>query len=515
MALDKATIAKTYLNKRYLYILSYVFFVSYLSINTGIYSDEFTIINNLKSIGSCRVFDSRPILYITHLIPYYLALNSNFFIISILKILYNLVSIYLVYKFFSLYLDKRNAILTSFLFVFYLSHDSTTYVLLGHYLVLSIAFYLFSFYLAFFSRMFEAFLVALIASFISYGSFPVAFSLSLLFVLNKEYKKGSVILIPNILYILYFIIMTILSSTNSSKFSESLTLTIVIKQFMLQIITFTEAMIGPSMWLKIYYSFSQLSIISWFIGGFLIILFYFTPSGESNKPNSKLLICFFVMTILSFIMFSFTGRYPQLTFNLGNRVTVYGSLLLTYLIVLMPLSKSMKTIVFAVMIFTILGISNHWKMWNAHQQVVISNIKNNQALKNYSDDRVIYVSGNQYSKYGKISHIEFLSENWVVSSVFKLALERDDISAISINKRHKYIDGSLIDAKYNVKTKIDDHINVYDSEKDKLFRLDVVEINSYIDSLPPDTRHWIQMLDRENFIKKIILYLMPRLEYAL
>jgi hypothetical protein len=99
--------------------------------------------------------------------------------------------------------------------------------------------------------------------------------------------------------------------------------------------------------------------------------------------------------------------------------------------------------------------------------------------------------------------------------VFKLALERDDISAISINKRHKYIDGSLIDAKYNVKTKIDDHINVYDSEKDKLFRLDVVEINSYIDSLPPDTRHWIQMLDRENFIKKIILYLMPRLEYTL
>ena len=54
-----------------------------------------------------------------------------------------------------------------------------------------------------------------------------------------------------------------------------------------------------------------------------------------------------------------------------------------------------------------------------------------------------------------------------------------------------------------------------DTEKDKLFRLDVDRINKYIGSLPPDIRHWIQMLDTENFIKKIILYLMPRLEYTL
>ena len=58
-------------------------------------------------------------------------------------------------------------------------------------------------------------------------------------------------------------------------------------------------------------------------------------------------------------------------------------------------------------------------------------------------------------------------------------------------------------------------IKRYDSEKDVLLKIDADGINSYISSLPLDTRHWIQMLGRDNVIKKIILYLMPRLEYAL
>jgi hypothetical protein len=103
----------------------------------------------------------------------------------------------------------------------------------------------------------------------------------------------------------------------------------------------------------------------------------------------------------------------------------------------------------------------------------------------------------------------------VPNAAFRLALDRNDVTAMAINKRFKYINGQLVDTRSKHEININDYINVYDSEKDKLFRLDAVEINSYIDSLPPDTRHWVQMLDKENFIKKIILYLMPRLEYAL
>jgi hypothetical protein len=162
----------------------------------------------------------------------------------------------------------------------------------------------------------------------------------------------------------------------------------------------------------------------------------------------------------------------------------------------------------------VLGISDHWKAWNKHQMSAINNIRNNSQLQGYKGDKVIFVSGNQYSKYGPISHIEFLSESWVSNAVFDLAL-KENIRAVTINKRHVYENGYLVDAKYNTKVEVNDYINVYDSGNDRLFTLNVVEINSYIDSLPPENRHWVQMLGRDNVIKKIILYLMPRLEYSL
>ena len=100
------------------------------------------------------------------------------------------------------------------------------------------------------------------------------------------------------------------------------------------------------------------------------------------------------------------------------------------------------------------------------------------------------------------------------NAVFRLALDRNDVTAMAINKRFKYINGQLVDTRSKHEININDYINVYDSEKDVLLKIDADGINSYISSLPLDTRHWIQMLGRDNVIKKIILYLMPRLEYA-
>ena len=164
------------------------------------------------------------------------------------------------------------------------------------------------------------------------------------------------------------------------------------------------------------------------------------------------------------------------------------------------------------MIFSVLGISDHWKGWNSHQQKVMENIAKNQELKNYRGDQTVYVSGNQYSKFGSISDIEFLSEDWVITSVFKITLNKD-ISAEPLNKRFYYRDGCLIDTKYFRKMKIGDTINVYDSQKNEFFILDAGKINGYIDSLPPEKRHWVQMLP-VGFLRNAIVYLSPRLKYA-
>jgi hypothetical protein len=90
----------------------------------------------------------------------------------------------------------------------------------------------------------------------------------------------------------------------------------------------------------------------------------------------------------------------------------------------------------------------------------------------------------------------------VASGVFNLALKKE-ISTITINKRHVYEDGYLVDTKNNTKVEVNDYINVYDSDNDRLFTLNVVEINNYIDSLPPENRHWIMLSDNRlvSFVK--------------
>jgi hypothetical protein len=284
------------------------------------------------------------------------------------------------------------------------------------------------------------------------------------------------------------------------------------KLFLLQMLSFIDAMAGPSMWLKIYYSFSQLSVLSIVIGILLVVLFYKRYQVPVEGHNTKLMFCLAVLAFLSFVMFTVTGRYPQITFNLGNRVTIFGSVLMIYLIVLMPMPHKLRTLIFGLMIFTILGISDHWKGWNIHQQKVIARIKNNQELKSYQEDKIIYVSGNQYSKFGPMSHIEFLSERWVTEPIFNLLFE-GKIQAQPINKRHREEDGYLVDTKYSRKHKLNDYINIYDSERDILFKLDIEEINNYIDSLLPENRHWIQTVDIK-FIKDKVIGLRPGLEYA-
>jgi hypothetical protein len=57
------------------------------------------------------------------------------------------------------------------------------------------------------------------------------------------------------------------------------------------------------------------------------------------------------------------------------------------------------------------------------------------------------------------------------------------------------------------------YINVYDSEKDILFKLSADKINEYIEKFPDEKRHWVQMVNNET-INDAILKLMPRLKYA-
>ncbi len=505
--------------KKYLPVLVYFSVILYTLANPPLVSDEFAWILSTKDMNIRDLlipkewFLIAPVEHYLLYIWYHFFDIYNLFIVNLFKAGYIFLSFYLVTKFFTVFLSRQSAYLASFLFIFFPSHDSTVFCLEGIYATLTIAFYLYSFYLAYNNRLVPAFIMALLSSFTSYASVPVALSLFVFFVLNKELKKGIVVLTPNVLYSLYYIFMSKIMHMMKTQIPDTLNIHAVVKQFILQVLTFADAMFGPSMWLKIYYAFFQLSFPSIIIGAILTGILYKTYQGMKIVYNRKLVISLIVLMLSSFVLFAITGMYPQLAFNLGNRTTIYGSLLLAYLIVLIPAPTRIRALIFGMLLFVVLGISDHWKGWNVRQQQVIANIKNSQDLKGYNGNKIVYVSGNQFSEYGPISHIEFFSEDWVISSVFRLAL-KNSIPLRSINRRHKYIAGYLVDTKYNLETKVSGYINIYDSEKNRLFKLKPEEINRYIESLPADRRHWIQMVDVQ-FIKNLVNRLMPRLRYAL
>ncbi|MCP3872430.1 MAG: hypothetical protein GY699_04645, partial [Desulfobacteraceae bacterium] len=291
-------------------------------------------------------------------------------------------------------------------------------------------------------------------------------------------------------------------------------LPVLLKQYVLQGITFIDASIGPSFWIKIYYSFLQLSIPSIVLGLCIVCLFYkyFIPQKEA--VNMHLLVAFILIVLFAFGIFSLTGYYPQIAFNLGNRVTIYGTFIITLFIVLKLLnSKKTATILFAILLFSMLGISDHWKDWNKTQLQIIDNISTNSKIQKFNKDQQLFVCNNQFSQYGDLSHIEFFSTSSAMQ-VFKFATN-NYYSISPLNRRFRYSNDEIVDTKFGHKFETNDYIYVYDSKKNDVLKLPKNEIQRFIADLPKSNRHWAQLLKEDNIFFNMVISLMPRLKYLI
>ena len=173
-----------------------------------------------------------------------------------------------------------------------------------------------------------------------------------------------------------------------------------------------------------------------------------------------------------------------------------------------------STIVLSLLIFSVLGISDHWKKWNIEKQRIFHNISGNHLLNYFPIDKHFFVSYNQYSMIGNICHIEFFPDTENARSIFKLATG-NDYNVSPLNRRFIY-DGDMIsDTKFGDQYVVDEFIYVYDSENDELITVFKEDIYDYLRNLPIDFRHWIQFLDKDNWISRVVLRLMPRLDYIL
>ncbi|MFH2058527.1 MAG: hypothetical protein ABIJ59_06475 [Pseudomonadota bacterium] len=378
---------------------------------------------------------------------------------------------------------------------------------------MSFAFLFFAYYLAFQKKYFTAIFFSFLGSFSSYGSPPIALALSLIFLLKKEYKKMLIMILPNIGYIAYVIYLTRFNPVTNDKIGKNIELFSFLKYYLVQIGTFFDVSFGPSLWVKVYYSIKQLSFLSFTVWAIAVIIFIQLYETGNKRISKKVFLSLIVMTFLSFGMLSLTGFYPQIAFNLCNRVTIYGSFLLSFVLVAIVMNnKITASIFFAFFLMVVLGISDHWKNWNDDQLKIFDNISENEDLKKIESGTMLFVSYNQYSRLGRLTHIEFF-EGGIASRVLRLATNRN-YKVSNINKRFYYENDKLIDKKFGSIFQVSDYIHVYDSKADKVLKIEKDNIQNYIDSLPANSRHWLLLLGKDTFLMKIVLKLMPRLEYV-
>ena len=504
------------------FLFFFLIFSFYLVYKTGLHGDDLTFISNLHNKGF-YYFLSVPYINVGYEIsllflpgyyffwwPYWLFGLENQIFYDILKAFFLLSSFYFIFKFCSDYFSQYKSILFSLFFIFYPSHDTTTYWYITSTYILVPALIMYSHYLInkkFYNR---GFIINLFACFAFYTSPPFVFGLSIIFLLNKEIKKFFYFVLPGFFYLFYYFFFYFFTRNIERRINDEVSLLKFIKNCIIQFLSSIDAAIGPSFWLKVYWSTTYLSLFTFILSLIVIIFFIFTNTNEKLKKSPLLIIAFFSTFILSILMIALTGEYTQTAFNLGNRITTYVSFFISFLIIYYINSRKLLSIIIIIFFLPIFGISDYWKSWNNKQIEILANIDNNILLEklNFEDTLIIY--NNAYSKFGPFDHIEFFSMPWNIKSIFKNKVKTKKIipmvSYITIDNN------MIIDQKFGGKIELGNKIFLYDSNTNNLKKIDYKKLTEIINDKKLEKRHWLQLLSIP-FLEKIVLYLNPNLQY--
>src|SRR5262245_56597869 len=138
--------------------------------------------------------------------------------------------------------------------------------------MLTAAFYLFAFYLAAADRLGAATAMATLASFVSYGSSPWAFGLSLAILLQRQFRRAAALLVPHLIYIAYCASVTRWLGRGNPRLPAQPDADRLAQQLVIQIAGGTDAVLGVSLWFKLWYSVASLTLVSAAVGAVILLL---------------------------------------------------------------------------------------------------------------------------------------------------------------------------------------------------------------------------------------------------
>ena len=492
----------------------YLVLFAYSLHGVGVCCDDFDLLVSVPRDRSFGYLLANPANILTHGLPFLWIGYERQALYDLLKFGWVAVAYAMTYRFGTLFLTAPGAALFGALFVLYPTHDSTSFWFSTQYLLLTAAFYLYAFYLASRDRLAAAAAMATLGSFVSYGSTPWALGLGLAFLLQRQLRRAAVLLVPNLVYIVYYAAVTLWLGLGNKRLPHEVQVEGLLKQVVLQVAGGADAVLGPSLWLKLWYSVESLTVLSAVVGG--VIVLALVPSARAGARPSvvppSLWLGTGVVALAAFVMFALAvGAYPQLAFGMANRVTVHASfgaaLLLTY-----PARRAWSAGALAALLtFSTLGLSDHWRAWRRVQDDTIAALRRDSALASGQlGTDTLFVTGNAYSRLGAMAHIDFLSQPGIADPVFRIALgERKTFRVVPLRSRFLAEPRALFDPRLNARYPIGASVPVYDAQAAELRRIDAADMPSLIADLETPTRHWIQLTQSES-LRDLVLRWMPQ-----
>ena len=274
--------------RNYTISISISIVIVYMLFNTGLHGDDYVEIIKLRDSGFLEFIDPSPDkrgVYSLGLPNYYL-LHWAFpifgfeyqFGYDLIKIIVHLLCVYLVYRFARDYLRYDRAIIASLIFIFFPFHDATTYWYMTLIYLLTPSILLFSHHLIRNNYHYSGFFFALLGSMSFYASPPFVFGLSIVFFIEREFKKAAIFVIPGLIYVAYYFWIKYSFHDIELRINLDMSIFDFIKQLFIQLVSLIESVIGPSYWIKIYYSIGSISLISALIA---TVIFYHPKTSDN------------------------------------------------------------------------------------------------------------------------------------------------------------------------------------------------------------------------------------------
>jgi hypothetical protein len=493
--------------------LVWILLIVFLVWATGVIGDDYSI----PYFENSSHMTIAPVNYVVREGFYQFVESRDYLIIDIVKFFVLQASIFGCYKFFNLFHKKNFSMLLAFAFVFFPIHDGVTYWYTAQGYLLCCALYFYAYVQLSYKNYLSAFLLGLLASFMGYGSPPFAVGMAYLAYRKFGFRASLLMLLPNIFYVIYYLIFTKIFNLGIDRVSNGFDLLSFSKNIVMQMGTAVDALVGPSALFKIYYSIADISFISIFV---LLLFWIFVlrrinyTDVASEAINKDVVGAFFLIMVVSWILFASTGLYPQTSFNLGDRVTLWGGLLIVYFGLNFAVKNKFSYILYITVLFlSVAGISDHWKNWHISQKEIIENVKKNEQINLLEKNEIVFVSGNGYSKLGPFSHLEFFSVESYASSIFRHALGRSfKLRVIYTGDNLSIDENHIVRRGDEILIKNQDFINFYDSSANVFEKKSIVEFKYVLHNRLIDQRHWIQVYGCGELVK-IIDLIAPRYKY--